>query len=263
MNTRKFLFNTALKINQFFAATKILKRADISGDIIFMPGCSLTSYNPEYIFLTRDYLRGKLGDCGIITACCSKPLKLIGDSKTFQLRIENLINELDNMKAHTVITACQNCYNVMKLYDKNRKILSLWPLMQKFGLPESLKNKYSGLEASIQDSCVSNHEIIKSVRELLKFLGVNIKEFSQIKCCGGVKSLTTGNIKLSREYMRQRANESPSQVIISYCASCRSAMSLDKKYKSIHLLDLIFGNGQPSKSNFFNRFIAAKNLNRR
>ena len=260
MNTRKFLFNTAVKINQFFAATKIFMRSTGESEFIFMPGCSLTSYNPEYIFLTRDYLRKNLGDCGIITACCAKPLKLIGDSKTFQLRIANLINELDKINAHTVITACQNCYNVMKSYDKNRKILSLWPLMLKFGLSESLKNKYSALEASIQDSCVTTPEIIKSVREILNFLGVNVKEFSKIQCCGGIRTLTTGNVKLSREYMRQRADESPSQIIISYCASCRSAMSLNKKYKSIHLLDLIFGNGEPSKSKLLNRLIAAKNL---
>ena len=254
----------AVKIDQFFAASKFLRRAKKSCNIIFMPGCSLRGYNPEYIFMTRDYLREKLGDCGIITACCSKPLKLIGDSKTFQLRIKNLITELDNMNAKILITACQNCYNVMKLYDSNRKILSLWPLMQKFGLSESLKNKYSGLEASIQDSCVSNHEIIKSVREIVKFLGVNIHEFENIKCCGGVKTLTTGNIKLSREYMRQRASESPCNVIISYCASCRSAMSLDNKYKSIHLLDLIFGNGEPlnSKNNLLNRLITAQRLSR-
>ena len=262
MSIKKFLFRVAVKMDMFFAASKILRRSTGKSEIVFFPGCSLSGYNPDYIFMTRDYLREKLGNCGILTACCAKPLKLIGDSKTFTHRIESVRRELDIMNAKIVITACQNCYNILRKYDSQRKILSLWPLMQKFGLDEKLHNKFSGLEASIQDSCVSTPEIIKSVREILNFMGVNVREFAKIKCCGGSQSLASCDSRYGRECMRKRAAESPCSVIISYCASCRSSMSIDGKYKSIHLLDLIFGNGESSrvKSNFLNRLITAKNL---
>ena len=262
MNIKKFLFRVAVKMDMFFAAGKILRRSTGKSRIVFFPGCSLSGYNPDYVFMTRDYLRKNLGNCGILTACCAKPLKLIGDSKTFTRRLESVKHELDTMNAEIIITACQNCYNILRKYDTKRKILSLWPLMQRFGLDEKLHNKFSGLEASIQDSCVSTPEIRKSVREILNFLGVNVREFAKIKCCGGNQTLTSCDSRYGRECMRKRANESPCNVIISYCASCRSSMSIDGTHKSIYLLDLIFGNGESSdvKSNFLNRFITANKV---
>ena len=74
--------------------------------------------------------------------------------------------------------------------------------------------------------------------------------------------LITCDSELGHECMRKRASESPCSVIISYCASCRSAMSIDGTHKSIHILDLIFGNGEESikKSNLLNRFNTAKKI---
>ena len=74
--------------------------------------------------------------------------------------------------------------------------------------------------------------------------------------------MTTGDSRFGHECMRKRADESPCHMIISYCASCRSAMSIDGKHESVHILDLIFGNGEPSakKSNLINRFITARKL---
>ena len=264
MNARRFLFRSAIKADQFLAASGILRRSMGKAKTVFFPGCSLSGYNPDYVFTVRDYLREKLGECGIITACCAKPLKLMGEEMTFQRRIERVGRELDAMNAEKVITACQNCYNILRKYDAGRNILSLWPVMLKFGLPESLRDKFSGLEAGIQDSCTSTPEIVSSVREILKYLGVNAKEFSgqKQKCCGGKQTLITGDSRFGHECMRKRADEAPCRMIISYCASCRSAMSIDSRHESIHILDLIFGNGKPSakKLNLINRFITARKL---
>lgn len=264
MNVRKFLFRSAIKADQFLASSGILKRSTGKAKTVFFPGCSLSGYNPDYVFAVRNYLRENLGECGIITACCAKPLKLMGEHKTFQSRIESVRRELDSMNAETVITACQNCCNILRKYDAGRNVLSLWPIMQKSGLPESLHDKFSGLEAGIQYSCTSTPEIISCIRKLLKYLGVNAKNFSgaKLKCCGGIQMLSTGDSRTGHECMRKRADKSPCSMIISYCASCRSAMSIDGKHKSIHILDLIFGSGKPSQKRpgLLNRLITARRL---
>ncbi|MBR0204159.1 MAG: (Fe-S)-binding protein [Synergistaceae bacterium] len=257
MNVKKF----AIRLDQFLAASSLLRRNTGESDTVFFPGCSLMGYNPGYVFMIRDYLNKKLGSqIGMLTGCCAKPLKLLGDSKTFAKNHERLKRDLDSMKAKRIITACQNCYRILRKYQHDREILSLWPLMAELDLPEGLKGKYSGLEASVQDSCSGTPESAESVREMLSYMGVRIHEFKKrFKCCGGIQAITTG----SRQAMIERANESPCELIISYCASCRSAMSIG--HKSIHVLDLIFGNGEVSqrKPDLINRFITAKNLHKR
>ena len=261
MSIRKFLFRSAMKADMFLAASSILRQSSGKSETVFFPGCSLMGYNPEYVFAVRDYLIGNLGSCGIFTACCAKPLKLMGESKLFTKRIDSVRRKLDAMNARTVITACQTCNNLLRQYDTGREILSLWPLIQSHGLPERLRGKFSGLDASIQDSCTSLPEVSESVRKILAFLGVNVIEFPLKKCCGGVQTLTTCDSRYGRKCKIERANESPCDIIISYCASCRSAMSLGG-HDSIHILDLIFGEGEPSAkhSNLYNRYITARRV---
>ena len=261
MSIRKFLFRSAMKADMFLAASPVLRQSSGKCETVFFPGCSLTGYNPEYVFAVRDYIIGNLGGCGIITACCAKPLKLMGEPKLFQARVDSLRRVLDAMNAKRIITACQTCNNILKQYDTGREILSLWPLIHAHGLPERLRDKFSGLDASIQDSCTSLPEISESVRKILEFLGVNVIEFPLKKCCGGVQTLTTCDSRYGRKCKIERANESPCDTIISYCAACRSAMTLGG-HNSIHILDLIFGDGDSSakNSNLYNRFITARKI---
>ncbi len=253
-----------IRTEQFLSASKIFSRSTGKAKVVFFPGCSLSGYNPDYIFKVQNYLEEKFGECGIITACCSKPLKLIGDVKTFHRRIESVKQELDTMNAEIVITACQNCYNILKKYDTERNVLSLWNIIQQKGLPKELKNKFSGMKAGVQYSCSSNSEIISSISEILRYLGVKIiNKQVKIKCCGGIQLLTTGDLNLGHEFMIKRASEFHCKNIISYCASCRSAMCIDGKHRSIHILDLIFGNVETSNkknSRLLNRYIITKKL---
>lgn len=262
MSLRKFLFRSAMNADMFLSASSILCKSTGKCEMVFFPGCSLAGYNPEYVFAVRDYVIGNLGACGIFTGCCAKPLKLMGESKMFQAKIDSVRRKLDGMNARTVVTACQTCNNILRQYDTGREILSLWPIIAEHGLPERLRDKFSGLDASVQDSCTSLPEVSSSIRKILEFLGVNVMEFPLKKCCGGVQTLTTCDRRYGRECMRQRANESPCSVIISYCASCRSAMSIDVTHQSIHILDLIFGEGESSAkhSRLINRLITARKL---
>lgn len=254
------IFHLILKLDQWFAKTPLFFRH--SSDVertIFFPGCSLSAYSPYYVLKVHELINKKI-KCGAMLACCAKPLKLIGEEKVFQNRIKNIINTFDKMETETVITACQSCFKILNEYDKKHKIISLWPFLLKIGLPDECIGKYKDFEVSIQDSCVTRNinEITVSVRELLKQMGITVREMkcslAKAKCCGGIQMIKTGDVKFAHEYMRKRASESPCNNIISYCASCRSAMSIDN-HKSLHLLDLIFNNAETFKksSGFFNR----------
>ena len=265
-----------LRVDQWLAASPLLLRQGGKADdgkrthscasrTVFFPGCSLAAYSPDYVLTVRDFIRERRGDCEVLMACCAKPLRLMGKKSIFQRRMDRVRRKLDNMGAETVITACQNCFKVLREQDGGRRILSLWPLLLRLGLPDGLAEKYEGLEVSIQDSCVTRDmpEIAASVRELLKRLGVTVREMAcssaRAKCCGGITTITTGDAKLGREAMRKRAAESPCSTILSYCASCRSAMGIDGEHRSLHLLDLIFGDGEPLKGGgLLNRWRAGR-----
>lgn len=186
-------------------------------------------------------------------ACCAKPLKLMGANAAFQRRIDAVRQSLDVIEAETVVTACQNCFKILREYEKGRDVVSLWPLLLELGLPDGVEEKYGGLEVSIQDSCAMGDypEVALSVREILKRLGVTVREMGlsgpKARCCGGIQMITTGEARIGREAMRNRAAESCCPTILSYCASCRSAMGIDGSHQSLHLLDLLFGNGEPLK----------------
>lgn len=270
MSVQSKLFHSWVRFDQWLAASLLLCHSSVAAKTAFFPGCSLAGYNPTYVTASRDFIRDRYGDCGVFMACCAKPLKLMGEKNLFQKRIDGVRRGLDAMGVETVITACQNCFKILREHDGGRRILSLWPLMLEMGLPDGCGGRFSGMEASVQDSCAMGDylEIGAAARELLRRLGVTVREMefsgARAKCCGGVTMITTGDAGLGREWMRNRAAESPCPTIISYCASCRSAMSIDGAHRSLHLLDLIFGNGTPSPagSNLLNRWRTARNVSK-
>lgn len=245
------MLHALLRLDQWLAASPLLLCSSGRAKTILFPGCSLAAYGPAYVLAVRDFIQGRMGECGVIMACCAKPMKLIGQKKIFQRRIDRVRRALDGMGAETVVAACQNCFKILSEYDRGRRVLSLWSLLLRLGLPDGLTDKYNGLEVSIQDSCITRDvpEIAASVREILRCLGVTVREMefsgARAKCCGGITTITTGDAKLGREVMRARAAESPCPTILSYCASCRSAMAVGGAHRSLHLLDLLFGDGEP------------------
>ncbi|NLL35948.1 MAG: (Fe-S)-binding protein [Fretibacterium sp.] len=238
---------------------------------VFFPGCSLAAYAPHHVLAVSDYLRERLEGVGVLLKCCGKPLRLASLKESFQARFDSLRSELDRMGAEEVIVACQNCYVLFNQLDERRRVRSLWTLFEEQGLPEGLCGSAEGLEASIQDSCTTRGiaEITGSVRSLLDELGVTVHEMEfsreRARCCGYGPQIVSGDAKRGRQAMLKRAAESPCETIVSYCASCRSAMGLDGR-KSLHLLDLIFGAPPPSSGgpmrDWLNRWRARQLLGR-
>lgn len=219
---------------------------------VFFPGCSLSAYAPEHVLSAWRYLSGRLEDVGVLLKCCGKPLKLMSMAGEFQKRFDTVRHDLDRMGAEEVIVACQNCYAIFRQFDGERRVRSLWTILRDTGLPEGRHGSARGLEVSVQDSCTTRDvpEIYESVRAILSELGVAVREMEyardRARCCGCAPMIAAGDAKLGREAMKRRAAESPCGTVVSYCASCRSAMRTGGR-ESLHLLDLVFGNGRPGR----------------
>ncbi len=215
---------------------------------VFFPGCSLPAYAPEHVLATWQYLRERMEGVGALLKCCGKPLKLMAMTGEFRRRFDAVRRDLDLMGAEEVIVACQNCYTIFRYFDEGRRVRSFWTILAEMGLPEGSRGSARGLEVSIQDSCVTRGvpEIYDGVRTVLGELGATVREMDcardRARCCGCAPMIAVGDVRLGYEAMKKRAEESPCGTIVSYCASCRSAMRTGGR-ESLHLLDLVFGGG--------------------
>ena len=66
------------------------------------------------------------------------------------------------------------------------------------------------------------------MRTVLGELGATVREMeyarNRARCCGCAPMIAVGDVGLGYEAMKKRAAESPCGTIVSYCASCRSAI---------------------------------------
>ena len=220
---------------------------------VFFPGCSLAAYAPEHVLAAWQYLCERMEGVGALLKCCGKPLKLMAMTGEFRRRFDTVRRDLDLMGAEEVIVACQNCYTIFRHFDEDRRVRSFWTILAEMGLPEGSRGSARGLEVSIQDSCVTRGvpEIYDGVRTVLGELGATVREMDcardRARCCGCAPMIAVGDVRLGYEAMKKRAEESPCGTIVSYCASCRSAMRTGGR-ESLHLLDLIFGGGWTDRS---------------
>ena len=268
-------FHRTMRFHQRLAFSPFFCRAvgeDGSGEgrarRAFFPGCSLSAYAPNHVLSAWQYLRERMEGVGALLKCCGKPLKLMALTGEFRERFDTVRRDLDRMGTEEVIVACQNCYVIFRQFDPGRRVRSLWTILGECGLPEGRRGSAQGLEAAIQDSCTTRDvpEIYESTRAILGELGVSIREMEhardRARCCGCAPMIAAGDVALGREAMRKRAAESPCETVVSYCASCRSALRTGGR-ESLHLLDLIFGSdwtGRPtpppdrSLRSWFNRW---------
>ena len=213
---------------------------------VFFPGCSLSAYAPGHVLAAWQYLRERMEGVGALLKCCGKPLKLMAMTGEFRRRFDAVRRDLDLMGAEEVIVACQNCYSILRHFDEGRRVRSFWTILAEMGLPEGSRGGARGLEVSIQDSCVTRGvpEIYDGVRTVLGELGATVREMEyardRARCCGCAPMIAAGDVGLGYEAMKKRAAESPCGTVVSYCASCRSAMRTGGR-ESLHLLDLVFG----------------------
>jgi Fe-S oxidoreductase len=226
---------------------------------IFLPGCSLPAYSPSLVRKTFDYLKDRLSGTGMVMQCCGSPASLIGDEKLFEQKYRILADMIDKTGASEVITACQNCYVLLKKKSPHYNVRSLWTVMAELGLPEGAEGKGKGSDIvfTVHDSCPTRYEtgIHDSVREIVSKLGYEVRESEHSRektsCCGAGGMIYSVNPELARKVSEDTALNLESEYVITYCASCREAISGAGK-KTVHLLDMVFGGSLDSGSRFRN-----------
>lgn len=224
---------------QYHDAKKI-KRA-------FIPGCSLTAYNPHMVIKAYEYLKERLPDTGIILKCCGNPTHAIGDAYKFKKYYKNLQEEIEKMQVEEVIVACPNCFMTIKENSSSIKVKSLWEVVAEMGVSKELKNKGKDIDVvfTIHDPCPIRDEIRihDSVRRIIKELGFKIKEFQhnreKTSCCGMGAMVLLTDPEIALNQMKKRAHEAETDTILSYCQSCVEGMIIGGR-KGVHLLDLLF-----------------------
>ncbi|MFW5811677.1 MAG: FAD-dependent oxidoreductase, partial [Alkalispirochaetaceae bacterium] len=214
---------------------------------VFIPGCSLPSYNPEAVGKIYSHLQATLGNTGAILKCCGKPTKALGQYDLFKERYAQLQAEIDKLGAQEIIVACQSCFLNMSEYSPNQKVRSLWEIMPEIGLPEGAED--IGLESdatfAIHDSCSTRHvsSIHEGIRWIIEKTGYQSEEPPHTKengmCCGFGGMVVPANPDLAQRVMIKRTSEVKSDQMVTYCAACRESMVKGGK-KAVHILDLLF-----------------------
>ncbi|MET4696283.1 (Fe-S)-binding protein [Endozoicomonas lisbonensis] len=215
---------------------------------IFMPGCSLPSYNPEAVKKTVAYLKQVFPDMGAVQKCCGKPTAAIGQPELFKERFDMLQADFDKVNAEEVIVACQSCFGMIKKGAEGQKPVSLWSLLPKIGLPEALRSKakHSDVVFTIHDSCSTRYEkeLQDGIRWILNELGYKTAEpeytRENTRCCGFGGMVVPANPDVATRVIKRRVEEFETEHVVVYCAACRASM-MGVGTKSWHILDLLWG----------------------
>ncbi|MFT5871896.1 MAG: Fe-S oxidoreductase [Clostridium sp.] len=228
----------------FSASSKNIEKVSTTA---FIPGCSLMSYSPEIVMKTYEYLQIVIPGIIIILKCCGNPTHAMGDEQGFMQYYSELHDELRKLKVTEIITTCPNCFVSIKRNSPNLKITTVWEKIIEKGIPEILINKYKNLDIkfSLHDPCPTRYEdnTHETIREIIKIMGITIKEFKftkkQTVCCGAGAMVGVTNNQLAAAHMNKRADQAPTQHILTYCQSCAESLSRGDK-NTVHLLDLMF-----------------------
>jgi Fe-S oxidoreductase len=222
---------------------------------VFMPGCTLCSYNYDLVLETYNYLKDKMPDLGLLIGCCGRPTKDLGEIDKFNNNYSKLDTMIKESGAKEVITACQSCLKTIGEQSSEYEVISLWTVLRDIGIPEEAKGigQNSDIEFSIKDSCASmrNVELQDSIRQIIDDLGYKVKETKDRNtgCCGTGGMIHTVNGELSKKIMKNNAENCDSEYTITYCGGCRNSMIGGGK-KSLHILDLVFNDTWTRKSTF-------------
>lgn len=213
----------------------------------FMPGCSLSSYNPDAVAKTVSYLKKCFPKFSAVLKCCGKPTKDIGQQDMFQERFAGLLKDIQDVNIEEMILACPNC---KATFDKESDIrtYSLWEILPQIGLPEELRGKAkdSDVVFTIHDSCAARYDkkAQDGIRWILTELGYRYveSEYSgeKTKCCGFGGQVNPVNPEITRQVMQRRIETLENAPVVVYCSTCRSAF-MQSGGRAWHILDLIWG----------------------
>ena len=211
-----------------------------------MPGCSLSASRPQQALQAYQHLQSIYDEpVGLLLTCCGKPTKYLKQPRLYRKRFHHLENKITQSGADEIITACQNCLQVLRQGNPQFKVSSLWTCLAEQGLPETSKFiSQTPVTCHVQDSCATRQypEVKQSARHLMTRLGVKYVEVDdakgQILCCGQGE-LMGSSVSDPASFLRKRASRFDKHPVMTYCAGCQEAVQRGGQ-SSHHLLDLIF-----------------------
>ncbi|MGM0501803.1 MAG: FAD-dependent oxidoreductase [Bacillota bacterium] len=237
-------FHQPLGFSSLFT-TKLADKKAGETKRVFFPGCSLSSYSPEVVAKTYDYLQENLPGTGFILKCCGAPTEMVGQEDKFDDRFQDLIDDVRDLGATEIITACPDCtHNIEHHAPDDIKVKTVYEIIDEIGVPEDRKGIADGKVISIHDSCKAREYIDTqdAVRHIADDLGLEVDEMEHnredTRCCGFGGMVLLANEDLSTDIMNRRASETDKD-IVTYCAACRESMTMAEK-SSYHLLEFMF-----------------------
>lgn len=204
---------------------------------VFFPGCALTAHDP--VLVEKLYHDIKTDDMDIWMSCCGSPTHFTGKDKIFNHQNAHLKEVIEAAGIEEVIVACQNCYRIFESHDV--KITSVYEIIADKDLAPICTTETMALH----DPCPTRHvtAIHDSVRSILEQLNVTYSEFKlnkeKTQCCGSGAMVPAFQYESGIRQMKNRANQTDEEVIVTYCQECVQSMQTGGK-KSFHILDLIY-----------------------
>lgn len=218
--------NIELNIRSFFPLGFIQE-----SEILFFPGCSLTSSNPELVNKVYSYLKELDSSTGIWSACCGRPLTQFVSKKSGKNFQDKLIRKMKFSRKITVITACGNCYTEFKKINNSSvkiSVISLYDILSENFWKVKMDSNYH-----IHHPCPARRddEFFESFQKLIK--NSNIKydidsmDNHRLSCC-----------LINNERALERIDKNRQNRFLTYCAHC--VKQFQSKINTIHILQLLF-----------------------
>lgn len=243
----RILKNFELNIRSFFPLGFIQQ-----SEILFFPGCSLISADPELVKKIYKYLKTIDNSIGLWSACCGRPLVQFFDKEIGKKFQSKLIRKSIFKSKITVITACGNCFtefNEMSNDSIEFSVISLYDILSDRFWEISQKKYYK-----IHHPCPARREekFLNSFNKLIKNSDIKYDLESMnnhnLSCC-----LINTNSAL------KKIEKNKDNLFLTYCAHC--VKQFQSKIDTIHILQLLFDNNKKwKKKGLFKQLYNVKKL---
>jgi len=220
-------------------------------DVVFFPGCQLAATRPDQTLRVYEHLRkGFSNGVALMLGCCGAPAHWAGNEGLFKEQLAIFRKNWHKLGEPGVVAACSTCLLMIRQNLPETRVLSLWEVFSKNGLPPLVFRPRT--PPAIHDPCTTrgDEKNQSAVRDLLNRLDIPFTELAlgrdKTECCGFGGLMQNANPSLAREVIARRAALSEADYL-TYCAMCRDSLAAVGK-RAIHILDLFFPEQDPWKS---------------